>query len=137
VPPTYIARESLRMEAYRQIERVRTTEDAASLREELEDRYGPLPDPVANLLVVAELRAFLGQHGITEATVRQGVLKIRPLPQLSDSQEVRLRRTLRNATYKPALDTLLVPVPSTGLATWMLEKLTGLLGNHGEVRPSP
>ncbi|HEY8203061.1 MAG TPA: transcription-repair coupling factor, partial [Actinomycetota bacterium] len=64
VPPTYIARESLRMEAYRQIERVRAPEDAASLREELEDRYGPLPEPVANLLVVAELRAFLAGHGI-------------------------------------------------------------------------
>jgi transcription-repair coupling factor (superfamily II helicase) len=140
VPPTYIARESLRMEAYRQIERVRTPEDAASLREELEDRYGPLPEPVANLLVVAELRAFLALHGITEATVRQGVLKIRPLPQLSDSQEVRLRRTLRNATYKPTLDTLIVPVPSTGLASWMLETLVGLLGpapTHGEGKPSP
>jgi transcription-repair coupling factor (superfamily II helicase) len=128
IPPTYIARESLRMEAYRQIERVRTPEDATSLREELEDRYGPLPEPVTNLLIVAELRAFLALHGITEATVRQGVLKIRPLPKLSDSQEVRLRRTLRNATYKPTLDTLIVPVPSNGLAGWMLETLVGLLG---------
>jgi transcription-repair coupling factor (superfamily II helicase) len=136
VPPTYIARESLRMEAYRQMERVRTAADAASLREELEDRYGPLPESVANLLAVAELRAFLAYHGIQEAAVRQGVLKIRPLPKLSDSQEVRLRRTLRTATYKESIDTLLVPVPSANLATWVLETLTGLL-SHGEGRPSP
>jgi transcription-repair coupling factor (superfamily II helicase) len=134
VPAAYIARESLRMEAYRQIERVRTPEDAASLREELEDRYGPVPEPVANLLLVAELRAFLAQHGISEATVRQGVLKVRPLPLLSDSQEVRLRRTLRNATYKPALDTLIVPVPSAELPAWVLETFRGLLGEPPAAR---
>ncbi|MGH2689818.1 MAG: TRCF domain-containing protein, partial [Actinomycetota bacterium] len=127
VPAGYIARESLRMEAYRQIERVRTAEDAASLAEELQDRYGPLPAPVANLLLVAELRAFLGRHGIQEASVRQGVLKVRPLPRLVDSQEVRLRRTLPNATYKESIDTLLVPVPAAGLAAWVLGTLTRLL----------
>jgi transcription-repair coupling factor (superfamily II helicase) len=115
------------MEAYRQIERVRTAEDAAALREELQDRYGPLPEPVANLLDVAELRAFFAAHGISEATVRQGVLKVRPLPLLSDSQEVRLRRTLKGATYKPALDTLLVPVPSAELASWVLATFKALL----------
>src|SRR5260370_24994365 len=87
IPPSYIARESLRIEAYRQIEKVRSAEEVEALREELTDRYGAPPEPTANLLAVADLRASMAEARITEAAVRDAVLKAPPLPSLLDSHE--------------------------------------------------
>jgi transcription-repair coupling factor (superfamily II helicase) len=128
IPASYIARESLRMDAYRRIEKVRSPEDAESLREELEDRYGPPPESVGNLLIVAELRAFLAEHGISEVSARDGQLRVRPIPVLLDSQEVRLKRMLPRASYKEVSQTLLIPaVPAADLAGWVLENLRAIL----------
>lgn len=127
IPASYIGRESLRMEAYRQIERIRSDEDAAKLREELIDRYGPIPGAAENLILVAQLRAFLAEHAIAEATVREGILKVRPFPLLLDSQEVRLGRKFPKATIKQASDTLLLPVPAKGLVAWVIDSLRAIL----------
>ncbi len=44
------------------------------LREEFVDRYGPLPEPVANLLAVHRIRVLAGRNGVNEVrAVRQGV----------------------------------------------------------------
>ncbi|MGH7426299.1 MAG: TRCF domain-containing protein, partial [Candidatus Methylomirabilales bacterium] len=123
IPASYIARESLRIETYRRIEKVREPKDAEDLGEELQDLYGALPDPVRNLLKVAELRAFLADLSVSEVTVRDGILKVRPLPPLKDSQEVRLRRLFPGATYKEMTETLLLPAPAAGLLPWVLDSL--------------
>ncbi|MGH2733881.1 MAG: transcription-repair coupling factor [Actinomycetota bacterium] len=143
IPPDYIARESLRIETYRQIEAIRSPEGAQSLAQELEDRYGALPPPVRNLLGVAELRAFLAELSCSEATLRNGVLKVRPFPRLAPSQEVRLQRRFPGAAHKPATDTLLLPTPggrpgnaldagetpdpSRDLTAWVLSSLRAIL----------
>jgi transcription-repair coupling factor (superfamily II helicase) len=127
IPPSYIARESLRIEAYRQIEKVRSAEEVEALRDELTDRYGAPPEPTANLLAVAELRAYMAEVGITELGVRDGVMKARPVPSLLDSQEVRLARLHPGSTYKPVTGTLIVPAPGRDLIAWVLATLRGLL----------
>jgi transcription-repair coupling factor (superfamily II helicase) len=127
IPPSYIARESLRIEAYRQIEKVRSAEEVEALREELTDRYGAPPEPTANLLAVAELRAYMAEAGITELAVRDGVMKARPVPSLLDSQEVRLARLYPGSTYKPVTGTLIIPAPGKDLIAWVLATLRGLL----------
>lgn len=127
VPAPYIARESLRMETYRQIEKIRSDEGADALREELIDRYGALPQPVETLIQVAQLRALLASHGIAEATVRDAVMKLRPFPLLSDSQEVRLARKFRDAIYKQLSATLLLPVPAKDTVGWVLSSLRAIL----------
>ncbi len=143
IPADYIARESLRIETYRQIEAIRSPQDASSLSEELEDRYGALPGPIRNLLGVAELRAFLAELSCSEAVLRNGVLKVRPFPLLAPSQEVRLARRFPGAAYKTATDTLLLPTPrgrpqgapdpdgavdpSRDVAAWALSSLRAIL----------
>ena len=127
IPPSYIARESLRIEAYRQIEKVRSAEEVEALREELADRYGAPPEPTANLLAVAELRAYMAEVGITELGVRDGVMKARPVPSLLDSQEVRLARLHPGSTYKPVTGTVIIPAPGRDLIAWVLATLRGLL----------
>lgn len=127
IPADYIARESLRMDAYRQIEKIRSVDDATSLREEFVDRYGPVPEPLQNLLRVAELRSFLADHGIVEATVRDGVMRLRPFPLLMDSQEVRLQRLFPKAIYKQLSATLLLPVPAKDTVSWVVDSLHAIL----------
>src|ERR1044072_5209750 len=56
VPHDYAPGERLRLQAYRAIASVNTEDDIKSVREELVDRYGKLPEPVENLLLVAGLR---------------------------------------------------------------------------------
>ncbi|MEO7804403.1 MAG: transcription-repair coupling factor, partial [Actinomycetota bacterium] len=127
IPASYIARESLRMDAYRQIEKIRSPEDEGKVREELVDRYGPVSPSVDNLLVVATLRAFLSDVGVDEAIVRNGILKMRPWPLLADSQEVRLEAKFPKAIYKQSTSTLLLPVPANNLAKWVLETVHAIL----------
>jgi transcription-repair coupling factor (superfamily II helicase) len=127
IPAEYIARESLRMEAYRQIEQIRTPQDVVDLAEELTDRYGPVPAPLKSLLTVAELRAYLADKGIEDAAVRNGVIKMRPMPQLPESKQVRLRRKYQGAVYKQASGTLLLTVPATDVPGWVLNSLRDIL----------
>jgi transcription-repair coupling factor (superfamily II helicase) len=127
IPAGYIQRESLRMEAYRQIEQVRAPEDVLALIEEFTDRYGPVPKPLGNLLVVAELRAYLAERGITEAGVRNGVMKMRPVPTLPESRQMRLKRKYPGAVYKEASGTLLLNVPAADTPRWVLDTLRDIL----------
>ncbi len=128
IPSDYIARESLRMEAYRQIERIRSSDDAGSLREELVDRYGAMSVSVENLFTVAEIRAFMAEHGIEELSIRDGAMKLRPV-ELSRLQAVEARKAF-SAEYKDVSSTLLIPAPSTGLASWVLDTLDAILGER-------
>ncbi|MGH2772891.1 MAG: transcription-repair coupling factor, partial [Actinomycetota bacterium] len=127
IPAAFIARESLRMEAYRQIEKIRSPDDAVKLREEFADRYGPIPEPVENLLVIGELRALLAEHKISEAGVRNGVLKLKPFPVLSESQELFLRARYRGADYRSGSQVLLLPAPAGGLPQWAVSTLNAIL----------
>ncbi|PWC80879.1 hypothetical protein TSH100_28790 [Azospirillum sp. TSH100] len=56
IPSAYIPEEELRIGLHRRIARAREAGELDALREEVEDRFGPLPDPVERLLGIAELR---------------------------------------------------------------------------------
>jgi hypothetical protein len=52
---------------------------------------------------------------------------VRPFPELSESQQVRLQRLFPGATYKEVSSTLLLPVPSNDLSSWVLKSLRAIL----------
>jgi transcription-repair coupling factor (superfamily II helicase) len=56
LPRDYAAGQKLRVEVYRRLTRVRTLERLAEFRDELRDRFGPIPEPAEWLLRVQELR---------------------------------------------------------------------------------
>ncbi|MFP5516291.1 MAG: DEAD/DEAH box helicase [Alphaproteobacteria bacterium] len=64
IPATYIPEEELRIGLHRRIARTREAGELESLREEMEDRFGPLPDPVERLLAIASLRCRCRSLGI-------------------------------------------------------------------------
>src|SRR5207244_13151654 len=70
LPRDYIARDDVRMEAYRRLAAVTTPADVDDVRAEWEDRYEPPPAPAAALLDVARLRAASLRLGIRAASLR-------------------------------------------------------------------
>ncbi|MDX1576856.1 MAG: transcription-repair coupling factor [Gemmatimonadota bacterium] len=63
LPDAYVAESRQKMHLYRRLSRLETREEARALREELRDRFGPLPPPAARLLDASELRILGGQVG--------------------------------------------------------------------------
>ena len=56
IPESYIDHLPTRMAVYQRLARLTRRQEATVLRDELRDRFGPIPEEVENLLFVAELR---------------------------------------------------------------------------------
>ena len=65
IPSGYIRSDVLKMEAYRGLARARTVEDVRDAEAELEDRFGPPPVPVVNLIAKHRLRVRLEPRKLT------------------------------------------------------------------------
>ena len=89
-------------------ERIERTIDA--MREEIVDRYGPLPKPVETLLEVARLRVAARAAGLHEVVLVGSNVRFAPVD-LAESATLRLGRLYPRSTIKPATRTMLVPRP--------------------------
>lgn len=72
IPYEYVEDESLRIRLYRKLAEAASHADVESLREEIRDRFGPMPIPVLTLLGLAELRAAAHTKRIQRVEVREG-----------------------------------------------------------------
>ena len=113
IPHDYVPGERLRLEAYTRIAAIDSAEDAAEVRDELADRYGPPPEPVASLLDVARLRARARRAGLTDIVQQGTFIRFSPA-ELPDSRQVRVQRLYPKTVLKPAMRNMLVPVPRAG-----------------------
>ncbi|MFZ0158292.1 MAG: transcription-repair coupling factor, partial [Kineosporiaceae bacterium] len=112
LPHAYVPGERLRLEAYRKIAEVASTEALEAVRAELVDRYGPLPEPAERLLEVARFRLLARRAGLTEVAMQGNQVRFGPV-ELPDSGQMRLQRLYRGSMIKPATRTILVPRPTT------------------------
>ena len=110
LPAEYIPHERLRLEAYRKIAEAPDEAALAAVREELADRYGPLPEAASNLFSVAALRCELVRRGVTTAAAQGKYVRFGPLD-LPDSAALRVRRLFPGTILKPAVRQILVPTP--------------------------
>ena len=132
IPHDYIAKEPLRLEAYRRLATVTTRQEVDDIRDEWLDRYGPVPDRAAALLDVARLRAECVRIGLRDVTVTKatgmgpsmmpGALAARMSPiDLKTSQEIRLQRLAKTAIYKQPDKLLIYPMkPKTNVVETLL-----------------
>ena len=90
---------------YRKLAASTSEMDIRLIVEEMEDRYGPIPQEASRLLAVARLRHLARQAGITDIGVQGNRIKIHPV-ELLDSQQVRLKRLFPGATYRAVADFL-------------------------------
>ncbi|MEX0171716.1 transcription-repair coupling factor [Streptomyces sp. LMG1-1-1.1] len=137
MPHDYAPGERLRLQAYRSIASANSEEDIRAVREELTDRYGKLPEPVENLLLVAGLRMLARSCGVGEIVLQGSNIRFAPV-ELRESQELRLKRLHPRTVIKPAVRQILVPRPTAGkiggkpvvgreLLAWTGEFLTTIL----------
>lgn len=65
LPASYVEGQKTKIEVYRRLGRVKSLDRLADFQEELDERYGTLPEPVINLLKMHELRILAVKHGIS------------------------------------------------------------------------
>jgi transcription-repair coupling factor (superfamily II helicase) len=98
VPAAYVGLEAIKIDLHRRVALARDRSDLRELQGELVDRFGPLPEPVANLLAIQEARLIAGDLGAEAVTLRGGRLTVGPL--VLGSAEVReLQRAVPGALY--------------------------------------
>jgi transcription-repair coupling factor (superfamily II helicase) len=112
VPHEYVAHERLRLEAYAKIAAAADDGAIQAVREELTDRYGPVPEPVERLFAVASLRAHARRAGLTDVTAQGTYIRFAPVT-LAESAQLRLKRLYPGTVLKPAVRAILVPRPTT------------------------
>ena len=70
LPDEYVPDAAAKLDLYRRLARAERPCEIQAVREELRDRFGPLPDPAQRLLLVSELRALGAQAGLETVLVR-------------------------------------------------------------------
>jgi len=110
VPANYVPFEAAKIDLHRRVAAAREPGEIRALRAEVEDRFGPLPQPVENLLDLGLARLRLDRAGVRVAEVRSGKLKIDPLEITSD-EAAELRSQVAGALYDWKAQSLEVPVP--------------------------
>jgi transcription-repair coupling factor (superfamily II helicase) len=133
IPHDYVPGERLRLEAYTRIAAIDSESDIATVLEELTDRYSVPPEPVLNLLEVARLRTLARAAGLTDVTLQGNHVRFAPVTDLPDSRQVRVQRLYPKTILKPAVATMLVPVPRTATIGGQPLRDTALLAWCGEV----
>jgi transcription-repair coupling factor (superfamily II helicase) len=99
VPAEYIPFEAAKIDVHRRIAAARERDELPALRGELDDRFGPLPEPVESLLELQRARIELGNLGVRTAEIRGGRLAVAPI-ELEAEQADALRERLPQADYE-------------------------------------
>jgi transcription-repair coupling factor (superfamily II helicase) len=110
VPSDYIPYEQAKIEVHRRIAGAREVADLALLREELEDRFGPPPEALENLIALQQARIKLGQAGARAVSFRGGRLAVTPI-ELDSVRAKKLRQEIPEALYESGKSQLSVRVP--------------------------
>jgi transcription-repair coupling factor (superfamily II helicase) len=107
VPADYIPYEVAKIDVHRRIAAAREPADLGAIVEELEDRFGPIPAPVGNLLRLQEARIKLGRAGARTVEFRQGRLVVHPI-EIDSGQARALHEQVEGAVYESLKRTLRV-----------------------------
>ncbi|MEO5885093.1 MAG: transcription-repair coupling factor, partial [Candidatus Limnocylindrales bacterium] len=125
LPTDYVADEAQKLELYRRLARARSAGDLAAFRQEVTDRFGPMPAAVVRLLEVAELRLAAERAGVTSMSREEGWLVVRFGASLTRSMAMRLLGDGGLPGVKPsevifASNQVRVRAPATPARAWQL-----------------
>ena len=113
IPESYINSERLRLEVYRKLAASHNDTDLQLAVEEMEDRFGPVPEVVSRLLSVARLRHQARRAGVSEIIVQGTRIKVGAV-ELPDSKQVRLKRLYPGSSYRAAAKAIQLSFPKAG-----------------------
>ncbi|HSC46406.1 MAG TPA: transcription-repair coupling factor [Candidatus Acidoferrum sp.] len=104
IPQDYIPSENLRLRTYKRISSIKTDDERVDVAKELEDRFGPLPVSVTNLLEYAALKSECERLRIS-AVERQGnrlAVRFHPETPLDPATLVRVVRSRTGIRLDPS-----------------------------------
>jgi transcription-repair coupling factor (superfamily II helicase) len=113
VPADYVPYEQAKIEIHRRVASALEVAEVERLREELEDRFGPVPEPLENLLALQRARIKFGQAGAQVVSFRGDRLAVTPI-ELDSVRAKRLHEQLPEALYEAGRSQVSVRVPSEG-----------------------
>ena len=130
IPQGYIQEDSQRLLFYRRLSEVEDPKELEALREELLDRYGPLPPEVEGLLEVISLKLELQEFGIERLEVGEGELRAKLTEGVQPEELVsRIMEDPRGIKLTPAME-LVVRVQGDWREAF--KKVRSLLGEGGK-----
>jgi transcription-repair coupling factor (superfamily II helicase) len=110
VPGDYVPYEAAKIEIHRRVSGAKEVADLILLREELDDRFGTLPEPLDNLIRLQDARIKLGRAGARTVDFAGGRLSVAPID--LDVRRVKLlRERIPEAVYESGRSTVRVRVP--------------------------
>jgi transcription-repair coupling factor (superfamily II helicase) len=110
VPGDYVPYEAAKIEVHRRVAGAKEIATLIVLREELEDRFGPIPEPLDNLIKLQDARIKLGRAGARSVDFAGGKLAVSPI-ELDSAQVSVLRERVPEAIYESGRSTVRVRVP--------------------------
>jgi transcription-repair coupling factor (superfamily II helicase) len=113
IPADYVPYEQAKIEVHRRVAGAFEVADVERLREELQDRFGPVPEPLGNLLALQRARIKFGQAGVRTVSFRGDRLAVTPV-ELDSVRAKRLREELPEALYESGRSQVSVRVPAAG-----------------------
>jgi transcription-repair coupling factor (superfamily II helicase) len=104
IPPDYIGDENQRLKAYKRIASAATAEEREKVERELEDRYGPAPDEVRNLLTYSALKTAAESLGVENIERRATAVqfKFSPEARVNAHKLAELVSKTQGAQFTPA-----------------------------------
>lgn len=89
IPASYVSDMELRLATYRRVAAVSSYRELTEMRDELLDRFGPVPEEVEHLLALISMRLRCEELGIESMIEREREIVIRPaLTRLLDSRKL-------------------------------------------------
>ena len=79
VPASYVASEALKIDIHRRLALAESDDELRELHAALEDRYGPVPEPVEHLFAIQEAKLKLARLGADYLVYRGGRATVGPL----------------------------------------------------------
>ncbi len=110
IPADYVPFEQAKIDIHRRIAGSREVADLGLLRDELTDRFGPLPPEVENLILLQQARVKLGRAGAAAVSIRGERIVVTPLD-FNEAQQQQLAQMLPKAKYEPGRAQLSAALP--------------------------
>jgi transcription-repair coupling factor (superfamily II helicase) len=110
VPADYVPYEQAKVDVHRRVAASRDVADLAVLRDELEDRFGPVPEPLENLIALQQARIKFGRAGARMVSFHGEMLAATPL-ELTPEQAQELGERVPAARYEPGRSQVSFRVP--------------------------
>jgi len=123
IPETYIDHLPTRLEVYQRMARMRRRQEGPDLRQELRDRFGPLPQETENLLTLVDLRTLAGSVGVESLIANKEGIAI-GLRHPVGSARVALQRALGPSV---SVGNQQIHMPTRQLGEQWLSRLTRML----------